>query len=736
MPNPLFIMPQPSENLGTSRKPMTRSEAARHAALVRWKKEQPFGQPNQQRIRNRIAQILAKKRKGKGKAAKPKLTDEQKQAEKDKTRALNMTRIGEATELGDHLANLDKFKQGKGIDEKAAAELEKRGLVERGLDGTPRLTGAGSALVNAAARGDIQAARDAMSRGKDAAGRASQREQQKIERASAKEEREKAKAAKVKERAAKEKTKQEKLKQAKEKAKAAKEKEETQEDAPDAKRVENRAKVAKEIASNEAGLSKRGATALTDFADGKPLDEHAADDFEQMGIVEKDSAGSYRLSYAGRAAVNAMNRGDARATLDAISRAADRVKAKADTEKRKADAEKKREAGEKKREADKAARDKATAERTAKEDASRTRIEAARIEAARNRKALDMELIPIDDLLAIKAGARHSRSDSDHLQTIHDSAVACGANCGSGEEDGEEDFDAEKAIKGIMDNPQWYASHECQDIAGAASALNTLTMLIQSELAEEDEDDAHITMLVDAARTLVKFISAELDELEGAASEAAATTRMGPMNKAVEDEVVHLSGSAVKALDEDSIGGYAVLFGDAANHDIERDYYTKATNFWLDDFGWPRPITYHHGMDAGTRDNPVIGHWTKAAVDDTGVWLTGQLDRAHAYYKAIKELAQRGYLKLSSDSAPQWVQREKQPNGANFVKRWPLVTASCTVTPMEPRMMPVEVKALFEEIGVEVDQSELEPEAKGDEDRARRITLELELLELELSANL
>ena len=124
------------------------------------------------------------------------------------------------------------------------------------------------------------------------------------------------------------------------------------------------------------------------------------------------------------------------------------------------------------------------------------------------------------------------------------------------------------------------------------------------------------------------------------------------------------------------------------------------------------------------------------------MWLEGQLDRAHRYYKAIKQLAERGYLKISSDSGPQWVIREPQSNGANYLKRWPLVTASVTVTPMEPRILPVEVKALLAETGYEgIDES---PEAddtdtrdrqdavKADEDRARRLLLELDLLQLEL----
>ena len=136
----------------------------------------------------------------------------------------------------------------------------------------------------------------------------------------------------------------------------------------------------------------------------------------------------------------------------------------------------------------------------------------------------------------------------------------------------------------------------------------------------------------------------------------------------------------------------------------------------------------------------MIGHWTKATVTDEGVWLEGQLDRAHRYYKAIKELAARGYLKMSSDSAPQWTIREPQTNGANYIKRWPLVAASVTVTPMEPRMLPVEVKALMAEIGldaIDTDAEAINPDAveadgrkAADDERARVILLELSLLQL------
>ena len=155
-----------------------------------------------------------------------------------------------------------------------------------------------------------------------------------------------------------------------------------------------------------------------------------------------------------------------------------------------------------------------------------------------------------------------------------------------------------------------------------------------------------------------------------------------------------LVGSAVKALDDGwTIVAQAVRFGshDEPDTSAYRDYFTKSTDFWLD--RWERrPMLYHHAMDAATADQPVVGTWVKAWVDDTGVWLQGQLDKAHKYAAAIKELAERGILRISSDSAPHLVRRKPGPNGTNEVARWPLMAASLTPTPAEPRLQPVSVK--------------------------------------------
>ena len=155
-----------------------------------------------------------------------------------------------------------------------------------------------------------------------------------------------------------------------------------------------------------------------------------------------------------------------------------------------------------------------------------------------------------------------------------------------------------------------------------------------------------------------------------------------------------IESSAVKMMDDGTIVAQAIRFGSHEDPDISayRDYFTKSTDFWLD--RWQqRPMLYHHAQDEATADAPVIGTWMKAWVDDTGVWLQGQIDKAHNYAAAIKDLARRGLLRVSTDSAPHLIRRRPGPNGTNHVERWPLVAASLTPTPAEPRLMPVSVKS-------------------------------------------
>ena len=152
-------------------------------------------------------------------------------------------------------------------------------------------------------------------------------------------------------------------------------------------------------------------------------------------------------------------------------------------------------------------------------------------------------------------------------------------------------------------------------------------------------------------------------------------------------------GEAIKMLEDGTVIAQAVRFGSQSETDISefRDYFTKSTNFWLTEWQ-TRPMLYDHATDSQTRDNPIVGQWIKAWTDETGVWLKGQLNKAHKYAEAIKELAKMGLLKLSTDSAPHLVIRTRNENGTHEIKRWPIVAASLTVQPAEPRLPAVEVK--------------------------------------------
>jgi hypothetical protein len=200
-------------------------------------------------------------------------------------------------------------------------------------------------------------------------------------------------------------------------------------------------------------------------------------------------------------------------------------------------------------------------------------------------------------------------------------------------------------------------------------------------------------------------------------------------------------GGAVKMMDDGTIVAQAIAYGDAEHPDMSAysDYFTKSTDLWLGRWA-DRPMLYHHGQDDATRDDPVIGVWTKAWADDAGVWMQGQLDKAHRYHAAIKELTRRGLLRISTDSAPHLVQRQAQPNGTNEIKVWPVYAASLTPTAAEPRLLTAEIKALLALTGVPIatteaataDDHERPDGAKVADDRALQLAAaELALFELE-----
>jgi hypothetical protein len=143
---------------------------------------------------------------------------------------------------------------------------------------------------------------------------------------------------------------------------------------------------------------------------------------------------------------------------------------------------------------------------------------------------------------------------------------------------------------------------------------------------------------------------------------------------------------AVKSEGRDTIRGYVALWGDPEQVDTDGEFFTAKTDFWDDKLPMPRPLTWDHAQDSATKADPVIGEITEVGNDADGKWFIAQLKRNVAYRRHIDELVERKALGASSDSAPQYILREKAKS-AVWLKRWPIFACALTPTPAEPRML-------------------------------------------------
>lgn len=819
---------------------MTPAERARHAALVRWGKENPFA------ARMAAVREARKQRKAKGKAAAkpkpgtgggaakpkaPKVTPEQRKAEREQeqtaTRRANEQKVAEQAGLGENVSEaLLEFASPDeviALSPKMQDELVKRGMVEIGADGTPRLSSAGRAYVDAARSGDVSKARDALSRGGD-------RVKQAADQATAKQERETARAARQAER--------EKRAAEREQAKAEKEKQKQAKGGggggkgkDDAKDKE---KTAKEQARQER-TERVQALQLGRLERGGKLSETQLADLEAEGLITIDRDGVPSLTPDGkkRLSKRPAPRGD-ELTVSAIKQTAQeramfanmggggggsggsggkpsggtgglwkkgsdgkRVPSRAQAKKllsspnvtrrtlRAAIEDAKPQAGKTPkfdlstsdwREIAKTHFNRGTPSSIAKakliadnlrgasglrfiSDGDLTGHQANRF----NRKATEIDMsdfAPIlDDLTAtldeltevgqeydaIKAGRRNSAADQAIVQAIYDRAEElCELAETLGAETGEADDESEMG--------------EMPGMAGKALDYEQVAQKVReawyrAPMQMPSYDDRPYVVTVRDDSVIVNqggtFYLVSYTQQDGAISFA----QRGDWQE-VKPDYVPVSSSAtksvdpfyaVKALDDDRIGAYAVRFGSADEPDISmmRDYFTKATDYWLDKWS-TRPMLYHHALDPQTADDPVVGTWTKATVDDVGIWLEGELAKAHKYRGAIQQMITKGALALSSDSAPHLVKRKAQPNGTNEVTRWPLLAASLTPTPAEPRLLPAsQIKAAYKAIGLDVTIDD-SPEAHDTEsrersagtkaaadDRARRLSLHARIVALQ-----
>ena len=174
------------------------------------------------------------------------------------------------------------------------------------------------------------------------------------------------------------------------------------------------------------------------------------------------------------------------------------------------------------------------------------------------------------------------------------------------------------------------------------------------------------------------------------------------------------SPMAVKAIGDDRVGAYGIIWSDGTYRDSDGQYFDKNTEHLLDIFTAMGKIPYlvHHAAD-GVIKSTVIGEVDTMIIDDVGLWYEAKILQQDLYKQYVSKLVDNGKMFSSSGALPAAVKATKD----GYISHWPVVEMSCTWTPAEYRMMSegysVErLKAHFNDIGI--DSTKL----FGDEDKA------------------
>ena len=347
--------------------------------------------------------------------------------------------------------------------------------------------------------------------------------------------------------------------------------------------------------------------------------------------------------------------------------------------------------------------------------------------------------------MEMKVGARVSADTKAKLHSARDAlkeACAC-PECMPG--DAAKSFVA-KFADALGLTPNDYAGLECQDIQSAGMVLSGLANLAASESRQDEPLD--VKKLCDLMRGLVLFIGSEIDELEAAGGNVAEETAE-PETKASRiaipnyikslhldyDEQKFRDVLAAKFVGRDEIKHYVFLWGDPQRVDLEADFFTSsksalgATDFWDGKMGMPKPLTWNHAQDrALMKGTQVIGDTVEYHDDDIGRFANSVLNRSNAYRKVIDEMIGTRMLGTSSDSAPQYVTRERQKNGTNWIKEWAWFASALTDVPCEYRMLDIG-SPIWKTIGVDAKWIHRDAEAGLN---AARGTMQSQLAEYEL----
>jgi hypothetical protein len=255
-------------------------------------------------------------------------------------------------------------------------------------------------------------------------------------------------------------------------------------------------------------------------------------------------------------------------------------------------------------------------------------------------------------------------------------------------------------IKSMMDmGGAEYARSEAWDISQAAQVIGLLANMAMNEVEEPDD----VQSLGNVILSIMEFINGEIKEMV-AASRAGkskevsyATVKEDPKEtKAIDLSYIKSLGIeipegklAVKYVGKNVIAHPVFVWGSAEKTDLELEYFTRESDFWDDTLkNVERPLTWDHGQDenfAKIEESPVIGKTVKFYDDDVARWAESVINTDRKYRKFIDQFIEEKRLGYSSDSAPQYVKREKRGK-ATWLKMWPWFGGALTASPCEPRM--------------------------------------------------
>lgn len=285
-----------------------------------------------------------------------------------------------------------------------------------------------------------------------------------------------------------------------------------------------------------------------------------------------------------------------------------------------------------------------------------------------------------------KVGAMISSSNMKKVQAVHDFMAELGASCEAVEQETEDkSLSPMKMMKLYEMGGLDYARSEKWDIQSATYALNSILSMSDIDYGEKE----NVARLVKIARGIVEFINIELNELEQAVvSDVTAKSFAAPKEEMNLSYVKSLGldkvpDLACKFVAKDQIKGYAILWGDENKVDLEKEYFTKSTNFWDNQPQW---LTWDHAQDEEFKSDPRIGTILEVGDDEWGKWYVAKLKKAEAYRKYLDDLIEKKSVGSSSDSAPQYVKRVKTGKSI-WLAEWPLFAVSLTDNPCEPRMI-------------------------------------------------